>query len=929
MLLCMFVGTAWAGPTDLPQITTDLSNPIYYTIYNTRSSQPGGFMYYAGDAVGLKDGCTSFTLESKYKFFFTGSHEAMYIHNAATSNKLASVNSWTADGTVWAVAVSPMGGGLAFGPKGGLNGNSCWNEKNFATEANTSDFTTWSANDAGSIFVVELASEYTFPETTFPETDKFYTIECPLFENTQGVKKGLYVNAEGALAWGTVDLTNKNYYWVPTLNTENNTIVLKNVGTGKYLSGTGVADEAANASLNALGSGQFSIFVNNVTVHADGHLSGAGAAGNIVDWQTGANNASAWSFVEQADPDAAIPVTINYSFTYGGVEKYTQSTTTIVGDEYPAITTAFPYGVSAVKPEGVIPNEGIVDGVKTVEIPLTVKLPFVPAADYASIQNWYYIQMHSTGGNYSRYIQAMDDCIEWLDVDMNASEVDSYTWGFIGNPFDGFKLVNYGKGAEMGVNSTGSGNPAMGDIATATAWTLKPSASNPTAEYFCFQYPGSNQYMNAQSDKIAFWGSADEGSTMWVTERDLSGATELQAVIDQVEAFVAAGVTGGTTVGYLTSESVANVATVLAAAKEAVATKTGCITAQAALQAAVAAVETIQPEEGKFYVIASAMPESDGRSGQKMYVNNDGYMHFQAADAFANVFQFVNKEGKFYLLNVQSGAYLNTAKGHNGGQETTLAFDIADAKSVAIANMGRANAVSLIPEGGAMMHAQASASAVVAWNNTDNAGASAWVITEVNIKDFAHTVTVGEVRYSTLVLGYNAVIPANVKAYAVSTVEDGRAKLAEVTGVLAAGEAVVLEAAEGSYDFKYATEAATEVESNLLAGTVFNTNVAANAYVLANGEDGIGLYKATLNKNENGEAGTTHFLNNANKAYLPASDVPAGARFLSFDFGNETAIESVEGAENGANAVIYDLSGRRVQKAQKGLYIVNGVKVIK
>ena len=30
-----------------------------------------------------------------------------------------------------------------------------------------------------------------------------------------------------------------------------------------------------------------------------------------------------------------------------------------------------------------------------------------------------------------------------------------------------------------------------------------------------------------------------------------------------------------------------------------------------------------------------------------------------------------------------------------------------------------------------------------------------------------------------------------------------------------------------------------------------------------------------------------------------------------------------------ADAVVYDLAGRRVQKAQKGLYIVNGVKVIK
>ena len=69
------------------------------------------------------------------------------------------------------------------------------------------------------------------------------------------------------------------------------------------------------------------------------------------------------------------------------------------------------------------------------------------------------------------------------------------------------------------------------------------------------------------------------------------------------------------------------------------------------------------------------------------------------------------------------------------------------------------------------------------------------------------------------------------------------------------------------------------------------------------------------------------FVNNAGKAYLP-KPAEASARFISFDFGTETAIESIEGAEV-ENAVVYDLSGRRVQKAQKGLYIVNGKKVVK
>ena len=619
--------------------------------------------------------------------------------------------------------------------------------------------------------------------------------------------------------------------------------------------------------------------------------------------------------------------TVSYSFIYKGVEKLTQEVDGYVGEEYPAFTV-LPYGVSATKPAGVIDANDVVDGKVTKTIEVTDALPFVAAADYASIKNWYYIQMHSSGGSYSRYIQAMDDYIEWLDVDMNASEVDSYTWGFIGNPFDGFKLVNYANGNTKGVNANASAdpviNPAMGDIATATAWTLKPSASNPTAEYFCFQYPGSNQYMNAQSGKIAFWGSADEGSTMWVTERDLSGATELQAVIDQVEAFVAAGVANGTTVGYLTSESVANVATALTAAKEAVATKTGCLEAQIALQEAVDAVETIQPEEGKFYVIASAMPESDGRSGQKMYVNNDGGMQFNAENAIANVFQFVsNGNGNFFLKSVERGSFMNTNKGHNGGQETAVATTTADAKAIAIANMGRANAVSLIPEGGAMMHAQAAGSSVVAWNNTDNAGASAWTIQEVDINNYAHALNVTSAEWATLVLGYNAEIPEGVTVYAVSELNENAATLTEVENTIPAGAAVLINAAEGTYVFNY-TESADAIGTNLLKGTVFNTNIAEEAYVLGYvGEEGseeVGFYTATLNQVDN-----TAFKNNAFKAYLPKNQGASLA--LRFNFGGETT--GIEGVIEGtnANAVIFDLSGRRVAKMQKGIYIVNGKKV--
>lgn len=62
------------------------------------------------------------------------------------------------------------------------------------------------------------------------------------------------------------------------------------------------------------------------------------------------------------------------------------------------------------------------------------------------------------------------------------------------------------------------------------------------------------------------------------------------------------------------------------------------------------------------------------------------------------------------------------------------------------------------------------------------------------------------------------------------------------------------------------------------------------------------------------------------KAYLTVEN--SAAQAIKFDFGT-TAIEGVESATGVANSAIYDLAGRKVQNMTKGLYIVNGKKVIK
>ena len=208
-------------------------------------------------------------------------------------------------------------------------------------------------------------------------------------------------------------------------------------------------------------------------------------------------------------------------------------------------------------------------------------------------------------------------------------------------------------------------------------------------------------------------------------------------------------------------------------------------------------------------------------------------------------------------------------------------------------------------------------------------------LTEVSLIE-PYSLEVGESGYATLMLGYNAQIPEGVICYK-ANVDGTRAVLTEidnnVAGGLDANTPVLVKADEikkyvflpyedGNRKINLNTEINTN-EGNELLGTLSAKDITPATgtvcYVLAKPEElEIGFYRAALS-----EEGS--FLNNANKAYLPV--VGSSAARISFDFGTETAIESVESVEN--SAVVYDLAGRRVQGAQKGIFIVNGKKVIK
>ena len=176
--------------------------------------------------------------------------------------------------------------------------------------------------------------------------------------------------------------------------------------------------------------------------------------------------------------------------------------------------------------------------------------------------------------------------------------------------------------------------------------------------------------------------------------------------------------------------------------------------------------------------------------------------------------------------------------------------------------------------------------------------------------------------WSSFYAAFPVAIPEGVEAYIVTAANAGYVTLTQIYNAVPANTGVILKGGsiEATND-NYYSGAVAEVTGNLLQGTMTNTYISEEAYVLGKVDGVIGLYKALMTDGQ--------WLNNANKAYLPASVVPAaaqGAANFSFRFDEgTTGIENVE-VENASN-VIYDLTGRRVEAiTAPGIYIVNGVK---
>jgi len=158
--------------------------------------------------------------------------------------------------------------------------------------------------------------------------------------------------------------------------------------------------------------------------------------------------------------------------------------------------------------------------------------------------------------------------------------------------------------------------------------------------------------------------------------------------------------------------------------------------------------------------------------------------------------------------------------------------------------------------------------------------------------------------------------------YASSIVGDSYVRMTSTTSTVAAGEGLMLKGTVGATITIPVAASGEAISGNLLKGCTTET-------VLSTSESKYVLVKngGTAEFQSLAEHGATI---PAGKAYLDASIAGVKALRIVFE-DNETGVESIEHSpltiDHEAGAM-FDLSGRRVSKAQKGIFIANGKKVV-
>lgn len=339
------------------------------------------------------------------------------------------------------------------------------------------------------------------------------------------------------------------------------------------------------------------------------------------------------------------------------------------------------------------------------------------------------------------------------------------------------------------------------------------------------------------------------------------------------------------------------------------------------------------PEDGKAYVITNIHKTGGKRymkyqaEGTSMIARGEGELPIEAT-------YICHKVGEKYVFANNSGTYLTwrgnaTGDCTNGNKGYTTSYDADYNTFTVAANPNVFGCLSFGAKRGNKEGTSQSYYIITKTGTFEKAGfdnyydennSSAFTFEEVtypNTINFNAAQNINGVSHiATFSAPFATIIPADVKAYYVSAKGTEATMTAIDAKVIPANQGVILtsESGDAATMVPAAGETAAAITGNQLghsAGAA-KTLTAGEGYILGNGTEGIAFYPC--------KDGSLPI----NKAYLLGN----GESAIVMNFGNAvTGINTIAAPAN-SKAPIFDLSGRRVVKATKGLYIQNGKKVI-
>lgn len=343
--------------------------------------------------------------------------------------------------------------------------------------------------------------------------------------------------------------------------------------------------------------------------------------------------------------------------------------------------------------------------------------------------------------------------------------------------------------------------------------------------------------------------------------------------------------------------------------------------------------EIQMPEDGKAYVITN-IHKAGGKRYMKYQADGTSMVaRDDAAELPIEATYICHKVGNKYVFANNSGTYL-TWRGNatddctNDNKGYTTSYD-ADYNTFTVA--ANPNVFGCLSFGAKRDHDTHTQSYYIVTSTGsfqkagfndyyDENNSSAFTFEEVtypNTINFNAAQNINGVSHiATFSAPFATIIPEDVKAYYVSAKGTEATMTAIDAQAIPANQGVILTSESGAAATMVpaAGETAATITGNQLghsAGAA-KTLTAGEGYILGHGTEGTAFYPC--------KAGSLPI----NKAYLLGN----GESAIVMNFGNAVTGINTIAAPASAKAPIFDLSGRRVVKATKGLYIQNGKKVI-